>query len=50
LAPGLRTVPFEHSAVITYRVEPNRVLVTNVVYGGQDFEAFFRDHGPDDGA
>ncbi len=47
LEPGLRTVPFEHSAVITYRVEPDRVLVTNVFYGGRDFEAVFRDHEPE---
>ncbi len=50
LEPGLRTVPFEHSAVIAYRVEPERVLITNVFYGGQDFEALFRDHAPDDDA
>ena len=48
LEPGLRTVPFEHSAVIAYRVEADRVLVTNVFCDGQDFEALFRDRGPDD--
>lgn len=48
LEPGLRTVPFERSAVIAYRIEPDRVLITNVFYGGQDFEALFRNHGPDD--
>ncbi|MET7245736.1 type II toxin-antitoxin system RelE/ParE family toxin [Methylobacterium sp. EM32] len=48
LESGLRTVPFEHSAVIAYRVEPNRVRITNVFYGGQDFEALFLDREPDD--
>ena len=42
LEPGLRTVPFEHSAVIAYRVEPDLVRVTNVFYGARDFEALYR--------
>jgi toxin ParE1/3/4 len=41
-------VPFERSAVITYRVEPDRVLVTNVFDGGGDIEALFLDREPDD--
>jgi toxin ParE1/3/4 len=48
LAPGLRTVPFERVAVIAYRVEPDRVLITNVFYGGRDFEALYRGHAPDE--
>ncbi len=48
LEPGLRTVPFERSAVITYRVEKDRVLITNVFYGGRDFEALYRGHGGED--
>ncbi|KQQ31741.1 plasmid stabilization protein [Methylobacterium sp. Leaf123] len=47
LEPGLRTVPFEHSAVIAYRVEADRARVVNVFYGGRDFEALYRDHAPD---
>ncbi|GJE71357.1 hypothetical protein CHKEEEPN_2903 [Methylorubrum podarium] len=47
LEPGLRTVPFEHSAVIAYRVEGDRVRVVNVFYGGRDFEALYRGHAPD---
>lgn len=43
LEPGLRTVPFERSAVIAYRVEAEWVLVVNVFYGGRDFEALYRD-------
>lgn len=43
LEPRLRTVPFERSAVIAYRVEGDRALVVNVFYGGRDFEALYRD-------
>lgn len=43
LEQGLRMVPFEHSAVILYKVEPECVLITNVFYGGRDYEALF--HG-----
>ncbi|MBY5624616.1 type II toxin-antitoxin system RelE/ParE family toxin [Rhizobium leguminosarum] len=41
LAPGLRTVPFEHSAVIAYHVT-DAVEIVNVFYGGRDYEALFR--------
>ena len=40
-------MPFEHSAVIAYRVEGDRVRVVNVLYGGRDFEALYRVHAPD---
>ena len=49
LEPGLRTVPFERSAVIAYKAEPGRVLVTNVFYGGRDFEALYRGQEPREG-
>ncbi len=42
LQPGLRTVPFEHSAVIAYMVEDDQVSVTNMFYGGRDYEALYR--------
>ncbi|WP_026597163.1 type II toxin-antitoxin system RelE/ParE family toxin [Methylobacterium sp. 77] len=42
LAAGLRTVPFEHSAVIAYQVEDDRVRITNIFYGGKDYEALYR--------
>jgi toxin ParE1/3/4 len=42
LQPGLRTVPFEHSAVIAYVVEDDQVSVTNVFYGGRDYDALYR--------
>jgi toxin ParE1/3/4 len=40
-------VPFEHSAVIAYKVEEGAVRITNVFYGGRDYEALF---GGDDEA
>ena len=41
-------MPFERSAVIVYRVEPDHVLITNVFYGGRDYEALYReDEGSD---
>ena len=42
LRPGLRIVAFEHSAVIAYLVEDGQVCVTNVFYGGRDYEALYR--------
>lgn len=42
LDPGLRTVPFEHTAVIVYRVERDCVRITNIFYGGRDYEALYR--------
>jgi toxin ParE1/3/4 len=41
LEPGLRTVPFERRAVIAYRVT-SVVEITNVFYGGRDYEALYR--------
>jgi toxin ParE1/3/4 len=43
LAPGLRTVPFERSALIAYRVEDDRFAITNVFYRGRDVDAAFSD-------
>ena len=52
LGEGLRLVPFEHSAVIIYRVAPENVQpetvqsetvqIINVFYGGRDYEALLR--------
>lgn len=42
LAPGIRTVPFKRRAVIAYRVLPDAVEVTNIFYGGRDFDALYR--------
>jgi toxin ParE1/3/4 len=42
LAPGLRLVPFERAAVIAYVTQRDRVEITNVFYGGRDYETLFR--------
>jgi toxin ParE1/3/4 len=42
LLPGLRTVPFEKRAVIAYLIEGERVVITNVFYGGRDYESLLR--------
>lgn len=47
LRPGLRTVPFEHSAVIAYVIQQDVVWITNIFYGGRDFEALLRDADPE---
>ncbi|RWQ49071.1 type II toxin-antitoxin system RelE/ParE family toxin [Mesorhizobium sp.] len=47
IAPGLRTVPFEHPA-ITYVVDDDLVRIVNIFYGGRDYEALMRDGGSSD--
>ncbi|TIO75622.1 MAG: type II toxin-antitoxin system RelE/ParE family toxin [Mesorhizobium sp.] len=42
IVPGLRMVPFEHSAVIAYVVESDFVHIVNIFYGGRDYEALMR--------
>jgi toxin ParE1/3/4 len=42
LGPGIRIAPFEHSAVIAYRVDDEAVEIVNVFYGGRDYEALMR--------
>jgi toxin ParE1/3/4 len=44
LFPGLRTFAFERKAVIAYLVHDGTVEITNVFYGGRDFEAFYLDN------
>lgn len=41
LAPGLRVVPFERTAIIVYLVD-DAVEIVNVFYGGRDYEAVFQ--------
>ncbi|WP_419693545.1 type II toxin-antitoxin system RelE/ParE family toxin [Mesorhizobium muleiense] len=48
IAPGLRTVPFEHSAIITCVVDDDVVRIVNIFYGGRDYEALMRDGGSSD--
>ncbi len=45
IAPGLRTVPFEHSAIIAYLVSDDLVRIVNIFYGGRDYETLMRDGG-----
>ena len=46
LVPGLRTVPFERSAVVAYRFD-EKVEITNIFYGGRDYEALYRRGEPE---
>jgi len=48
LEPGVRTVPFERSAVIAYKVESDQVRIGNIFYGGRNFEALYRGGAPPD--
>jgi toxin ParE1/3/4 len=48
IVPGLRTVPFEHSAVIAYIVDDDLVRIVNIFYGGRDYETLMRDGGSSD--
>jgi toxin ParE1/3/4 len=48
LEPGLRTVPFEKSAVIAYKVEEDAVRIGNIFYGGRDFEALYHGRPPEE--
>ncbi|WP_353019119.1 hypothetical protein [Mesorhizobium sp. M0800] len=44
-APGLRTVPFEHSAIIAYVGSHDLVRIVSIFYGGRDYETLMRDGG-----
>jgi toxin ParE1/3/4 len=39
IVPGLRIVPFEKRAVIAYFVDEDAVIISNIFYGGVDYEA-----------
>ena len=45
LAPGLRMVPFEHSAVVLYLVDESGVVITNNFYGRRNYAALFNSDG-----
>ena len=49
IAPGLRTVPLEHRAVIAYMVEVDSVRILNVFYGGRDYASLYRREDDDAG-
>ncbi len=40
---GVRMAPFEHSAVIVYRLAEAAVEILRVYYGGRDYETLMRD-------
>jgi toxin ParE1/3/4 len=43
LRPGLRTTGFERRATIAFAVLDDRVIILQVLYGGQDVEGHLRD-------
>ena len=43
LQKGLRILAFERKAIITYRVLADEVEVTNIFYGGRDWEVIISD-------
>lgn len=42
LAPGLRTIAFERSALICYVIEGATIWITNIFRRGRDYEAILR--------
>lgn len=48
LATGLRTIPFEKSALICYVIEDDTVWIINIFRRGRDYEAILRDEPPVD--
>ena len=47
LFPRLRIMPFEKRAVIAYLVGDDVVDITNVFYGGRDYEALYQSYKDD---
>ena len=43
LLPGLRTIGFERRVTIAFVVTSEAVLTEGILYGGQNFEAAFRE-------
>jgi toxin ParE1/3/4 len=39
ISPGLRTIGFRRRVTIAFTVDPDKVEIVGVFYGGQDFEA-----------
>jgi len=48
--PGLRVTGFERRVTIAFVVTADAVLIEGVFYGGQDFEAAFRDEDDEEWA
>ncbi len=38
LLPGLRVVGFERRVAIAFHVEPNRITIDRILYGGRDLD------------
>lgn len=43
ILPGLRVIGYRRRATIAFAIEPQKIVILGVFYGGQDFEAAFRD-------
>jgi toxin ParE1/3/4 len=43
LLPGLRVMGFERRVSIAFVITAEAVIIESIFYGGQDFEAMFRD-------
>ncbi|MCV3766079.1 type II toxin-antitoxin system RelE/ParE family toxin [Rhizobium sp. TRM95796] len=48
LVVGLRSVPFERSAIITYTVTEDRVEISNIFFSRRDYEALYRAQSKDE--
>lgn len=42
LGPGFRLAPFEHSAVIVYRLTDDTVEILRIYYGGRNYQQIMR--------
>ena len=46
---ALRILSIERRTVVTYFVKGDEVIISNILHGGRDWEAFFLDDKIDDG-
>jgi toxin ParE1/3/4 len=45
IEPGLRTLSYRGRVIVAYRVDGDRVLISNIFYAGRDYEAILRSQG-----
>lgn len=45
LLPDLRLIGFRRRATIAFVVEPDRVVILGIFYGGRDVEGWFAEQG-----
>ncbi len=45
LGTGIQLIPFEKTAVILYKVEEDVVWITNIFYGGRDYDVLMNAQG-----